>query len=73
MRAFWKYFEWSFKVHKNSGHAIDNIVHKYVKEMMRSGNVVSCHGGLILFETVYEKRGGLTEFASADWEKEEFD
>ena len=41
--------------------------------MMRSGNAISCHGGLILFETVYERRGGLTEFASADCEKEEFD
>ena len=32
--------------------------------MMRSGNAVSSHGGLILFETVYEKRGGLICF---DW------
>ena len=31
---------------------------------MRSGNAVSSHGGLILFETVYEKRGGLICF---DW------
>ena len=31
---------------------------------MRSGNAVSSHGGLILFETVYAKRGGLICF---DW------
>ena len=35
---------------------------KYVKEtMMRYGNAVSSHSGLISFETVYEKRGGLTD------------
>ena len=32
--------------------------------MMRSGNAASSHGGLILFETVNEKRGGLICF---DW------
>ena len=32
--------------------------------MMRSGNAFSSHGGLILFETVYEKRGELICF---DW------
>ena len=26
---------------------------------MRSGNAISSHSGLIPFETVYEKRGGL--------------
>ena len=29
---------------------------------MRSGNAVSSHSGLISFETVYEKRGGLICF-----------
>ena len=29
------------------------------KEMMRSGNAVSSHGGLIPSETAYEKRRGL--------------
>ena len=32
--------------------------------MMKSGNAFSSHGGLILFETVYEKRGELICF---DW------
>ena len=27
--------------------------------MMRSGNAVSCHSGLIPSETAHEKRGGL--------------
>ena len=41
--------------------------------MMKSGNAVSSHSGLISFETVYEKRGGLICFGSADCEEEEFD
>lgn len=54
-------------------HAID-FIGWYVKEtMMRSGNAVSAHSGLISFETVYEKRGGLICFGSADCEEEEFD
>ena len=43
-------------------HAID-FTGQYVKEtMMRSGNTVSSLSGLISFETVYEKRGGLICF-----------
>ena len=39
-------------------HAID-IIGQYLRKMMRSGNAISSHSGLIPFETVYEKRGGL--------------
>ena len=39
-------------------HAID-ITGQYLRKMMRSGNAISSHSGLIPFETVYEKRGGL--------------
>ena len=39
-------------------HAID-ITGQYLRKMMRFGNAISSHSGLIPFETVYEKRGGL--------------
>ena len=39
-------------------HAID-IISIYLKKMMRYGNAVSSLNGLIPFETLYEKRGGL--------------
>ena len=39
-------------------HAID-IISKYLKKMMRSGNAVPSHNGLIPSETLYEKRGWL--------------
>ena len=39
-------------------HAID-IISKYLKKMVRSGNAVSSHSGLIPSETLYEKRGGM--------------
>ena len=39
-------------------HAID-IIGQYLRKMMRSGNAISSHSGLIPYETVYEKRGGL--------------
>ena len=39
-------------------HAID-IISKYLKKMVRSGNAVSSHSGLIPSENLYEKRGGM--------------
>ena len=56
--AFWKYFwKQSFKGQKNTvnKHAID-IIGSYLKKLMRSGNAISSHTGLISFEIVYETR-----------------
>ena len=39
-------------------HAID-IIGQYLRKMVRSGNAISSNSGLIPFETVWEKRGGL--------------
>ena len=50
-------------------HAID-IISRYLQKMMRFGNAVSSHGGLIQSETLVRKKRGI---ALADCEKEEFD